>query len=74
MATQGGNEAAIPECDSKTISAVLAQARWIWGGEDPRPVNGFRLFRREFVLEQMVSLRSKGEHRRVIPSIKECRS
>lgn len=31
----------------------LGHARWIWGGRDPRPVNAFRLFRRDFTLGEI---------------------
>ncbi len=33
-------------------TAALAGARWMWGGADPRPLNGWRMFRRVFTLDR----------------------
>jgi hypothetical protein len=41
-----------PEDIDAPISG-LGAARWIWGGDNPRPINAFRLFRREFTLEEI---------------------
>ena len=34
----------------RDLAGRLGNAKWIWGGRDPRPVNAFRLFRLEFDL------------------------
>lgn len=34
-------------------SVAMGCAAWIWGGNDPRPMNEFRLFRREFDLRHL---------------------
>ncbi|OHB45572.1 MAG: hypothetical protein A2Y13_10535 [Planctomycetes bacterium GWC2_45_44] len=34
-----------------TLDKTLGNCTWIWGGDNPRPINEFRLFRREFVLD-----------------------
>ena len=38
------------ETGQRSLAAQLTGARWIWGGFSPRPINIFRLFRREFTL------------------------
>ena len=40
----GSNVGTTPD----TAAEALADAKWIWAGTDPRPVNAFALFRREF--------------------------
>ena len=35
------------------VALNLGSARWIWGGAVPRPMNAFRLFRREFDLQHI---------------------
>ncbi|MCF7837986.1 MAG: hypothetical protein K9N49_05090 [Candidatus Marinimicrobia bacterium] len=42
--------ATLPDPDT---APSTGNARWIWSGADPRPINTFRLFRREFELEQV---------------------
>jgi hypothetical protein len=32
----------------KTLDQTFQNCTWIWGGDNPRPINQFRLFRREF--------------------------
>ncbi len=39
--------------DGPTLVAGLYRSRWIWGGVDPRPINVFRLYRREFEMERV---------------------
>lgn len=37
----------------RSLAGRLGDAMWIWGGGDPRPVNSYRLFRREFSVRRL---------------------
>jgi len=36
--------------NNEKILKKIVNAKWIWGGEDPRPINSYRFFRREFYI------------------------
>jgi len=38
---------------AETLAGRIGDAKWIWAGENPRPINAFRLFRREFEIEKI---------------------